>query len=714
MSTEVIGPNRVMEVNNNDPNNNDVILETSEDQQELDETMGVGSSTMSSQLTDDIDPSDSEQSETLSFSRHSAEPTIVISDDDQSNEYNSEEEEELDLEDYYGTEESDLEEEEEEINEEESEEEEPQDDAQDDAQDDVQEPPVPSSSGSTSTSLQDDFNLIKKITPRLSDKKIMKYLKRNEDHDHRLFAAVWDLMHAVNKPRSKNSEPPSPVAKKAKPEWRMLPVPGKPEIFINGKTKIQNPVQVQLPEQNPELLNRKDYKRAPKRATVPTEAVETKRMKGPEESQAGPSQAPATEPMETNVVAPVNLVAENLPVVIPVFRPTYPITAVAPNPVVVPVREPQNLVRPATFNPAGSDVNSQAFQQAVHATIKAQLNKQDRRRTIPPVAKPQTLVKSQAPNQLVKYQAPIQLAKSQAPIQLAKSQAPIQVERKQVQPNGIVQQASNPNLVQKLVLASQPSSQLIRPAVFNGPPPPPLVHLPGPSTVNNVNNGASTSAGPSTSAPSTSKKEEDFDFDEGLKRLKNQYVFKHLSAMFGQVSRKKVLKLCLEHDDMTQDDMVELLTDKLLAKVTKMDEKRKAEAEKKPEVNQPTEIQDLQALLQEKTNDLIDIFPDADPEYLRQNAIKYLNDPQKFKEFVQTNLENKNYPSKEEYLKKQKVRKQLEQYISQFDVKQFLEIFPDPFGYFEDPNRKTEYSHLSWNFLKNHFNKTRVGIFRIG
>ncbi|KAL6430129.1 hypothetical protein ACFW04_007719 [Cataglyphis niger] len=112
--------------------------------------------------------------------------------------------------------------------------------------------------------------------------------------------------------------------------------------------------------------------------------------------------------------------------------------------------------------------------------------------------------------------------------------------------------------------------------------------------------------------------------------------------------------------------------------------------------------------LNEQYADLLGIFPEADPIYLRKVAEEMYEDPEKIKEFVQSKLENPDFPTRAEYLAKKKITEQQKQYTSDFKIQQFLELFPDPFSHFENANRQCKFNPHGVDFLKQHFNKIRV------
>lgn len=105
---------------------------------------------------------------------------------------------------------------------------------------------------------------------------------------------------------------------------------------------------------------------------------------------------------------------------------------------------------------------------------------------------------------------------------------------------------------------------------------------------------------------------------------------------------------------------------------------------------------------------LLGIFPDADPHYLREFAENNVAKPNAIKEFVELKLESRDYPTKEQYRARLKITEQQRQYTTGFNVQQFLTIIPDPRTHFMDPKRKCEHSTVAFEFLKSHFNKNKV------
>ncbi|XP_076679447.1 uncharacterized protein LOC143374821 [Andrena cerasifolii] len=97
------------------------------------------------------------------------------------------------------------------------------------------------------------------------------------------------------------------------------------------------------------------------------------------------------------------------------------------------------------------------------------------------------------------------------------------------------------------------------------------------------------------------------------------------------------------------------------------------------------------------------IFPDADSTYLRKIVARTNGSQEEIMNFIQLQWENPTYPTKEEKLRRTRITDQQKQYISNFHVIKFLQIFPDPFKHFEDPTRQCKKNANAFTFLKFHF-----------
>ena len=110
---------------------------------------------------------------------------------------------------------------------------------------------------------------------------------------------------------------------------------------------------------------------------------------------------------------------------------------------------------------------------------------------------------------------------------------------------------------------------------------------------------------------------------------------------------------------------------------------------------------------------LVDIFPDADPDYLREIAERNYTNPNSLNDFIETNLERRDYPTREEYKIKCEMREKMKRYTTDFNVKDFLSIISDPHSHFTDCHRKTKHQPFALEFLKTRFENLPVCLLRI-
>jgi len=90
-----------------------------------------------------------------------------------------------------------------------------------------------------------------------------------------------------------------------------------------------------------------------------------------------------------------------------------------------------------------------------------------------------------------------------------------------------------------------------------------------------------------------------------------------------------------------------------------------------------------------KFQTLLAVLPDADPDYLRDTFQSIGNDENSVKEFLLKALEEKDYPTREAYLKRQELAALRRKYQEEFSIEDFIEMFPDPWKHFnEEDNSK--------------------------
>lgn len=135
-----------------------------------------------------------------------------------------------------------------------------------------------------------------------------------------------------------------------------------------------------------------------------------------------------------------------------------------------------------------------------------------------------------------------------------------------------------------------------------------------------------------------------------------------------------------------------------------------------------------------------ELLPDADPTYLRIQCESFAGDEKGLKEFINRAMEMKEYPTMKEYLRyyflqtnshnftlthkeifhisvifrKQQLSAQQKQYTTEFNIENFIQLFPEPEKTFTDPQRNIKidsYSvHYLNTFFKNRYDKISVRI----
>jgi len=183
-------------------------------------------------------------------------------------------------------------------------------------------------------------------------------------------------------------------------------------------------------------------------------------------------------------------------------------------------------------------------------------------------------------------------------------------------------------------------------------------------------------------------------------------IYNKLVPIFPCIKTYYIKQLCHDYvkdDGQPQDEA--LLLENLVEMLLNCDQENLSVKQIKP-LPEPTDSNPPYDM-NEQYADLLMIFPEADPVYLRKIAEEIYSDPERIKEFVQSKLENPDYPTRAQYLAKKKITKQQKQYTTDFQVEQFLEIFPDPFSYFEDHTRECQFNAHAVDFLKYYFSKNK-------
>ncbi|KAK2585538.1 hypothetical protein KPH14_010180 [Odynerus spinipes] len=183
--------------------------------------------------------------------------------------------------------------------------------------------------------------------------------------------------------------------------------------------------------------------------------------------------------------------------------------------------------------------------------------------------------------------------------------------------------------------------------------------------------------------------------------FKMMKIYYKLLSIFPDVNPDYIKSICAVHDilqvNLDESTHLHMLIEHLLVS-----------GENHPRVfNINSESTEVICDVNEQYENILGIFPDADPTYLRNIIERIYDKPEELKEFVQSKLESHDYPRREHYLTKRKIEQQ-KQYTTQFKIDKFLEIFPNPFSYFEDPKRTFKFNSAALEFLKHHYNKLRI------
>ncbi|CAK9829067.1 E3 ubiquitin-protein ligase RNF216 [Anthophora retusa] len=195
----------------------------------------------------------------------------------------------------------------------------------------------------------------------------------------------------------------------------------------------------------------------------------------------------------------------------------------------------------------------------------------------------------------------------------------------------------------------------------------------------------------------TKKKKINLNTKKGMLTQKFLQIYKELILIFPDVDKAYIRQMCEQYSDRESVPLAEQLGE-LTELILQDNELHLVKTDVK-------HISQKEAIDQDKKYAyLSEIFPNADPTYLKRFVARTRNNPNAITEFVQTQCEHPTYPTKEEKLQRKRIIQEQMQYTSNFNVKQFLEIIPDPFTQFENRNRKCTYNSDAFQFLKSYFN----------
>ncbi|XP_046817142.1 uncharacterized protein LOC124423464 isoform X1 [Vespa crabro] len=178
-------------------------------------------------------------------------------------------------------------------------------------------------------------------------------------------------------------------------------------------------------------------------------------------------------------------------------------------------------------------------------------------------------------------------------------------------------------------------------------------------------------------------------------------IYYKLLSIFPGVNSNYIKSICTFNDsqeiNLDESTLLHELIEHLLVS-----------GDKHPRVNIESETNEATCDANEQYENMLGIFPDADPVYLKDIVKNMYNKPEELKAFVQSKLETHDYPTREQYLAKRKITEQQKQYTTDFRIDKFLEIYPCPFTHFEDPKRQCSFNSIAFEFLKYYYNKLKT------
>ncbi|XP_001812033.3 uncharacterized protein LOC100142249 isoform X1 [Tribolium castaneum] len=171
----------------------------------------------------------------------------------------------------------------------------------------------------------------------------------------------------------------------------------------------------------------------------------------------------------------------------------------------------------------------------------------------------------------------------------------------------------------------------------------------------------------------------------------------HLCSIFPDACPRYIRGLCgnKEMNDMVLDELITIILS------ANNEYPKRSLPAPEPEVIPENQFEILQ-----------EVLPDADPDYLRMMCDKFEGNPEAVKTFINNAMEKHDYPKLKDYQRKQQISAQQKQYTTEFDVKNFVKVIPNPEDFFTEKSRVLKLdpmeSHYALVFLKNTFTKLPV------
>ncbi|XP_046338609.2 uncharacterized protein LOC124119946 [Haliotis rufescens] len=190
-------------------------------------------------------------------------------------------------------------------------------------------------------------------------------------------------------------------------------------------------------------------------------------------------------------------------------------------------------------------------------------------------------------------------------------------------------------------------------------------------------------------------------------QLRNDPVFldmRKVAKMFPEMDRNEIYAYIEAHHD--KKDRVQLVIEEILRSTRGSLSTSLSVSSDGGEVTPMKPAFQGACSLQGEVDQLREIFPDCDPNYLFEQLEEKANDAERVKNLAAQMFEKRNYPKLKDTLdKQQKIARQRQIKNLKFDMENFLSKFPDPVEYFSktDTNMSDSYKEHCLAYVKNEF-----------
>ncbi|XP_046582259.1 uncharacterized protein LOC124289685 [Haliotis rubra] len=195
-------------------------------------------------------------------------------------------------------------------------------------------------------------------------------------------------------------------------------------------------------------------------------------------------------------------------------------------------------------------------------------------------------------------------------------------------------------------------------------------------------------------------------------QLRNDPVFldmRKVAKMFPDMDRNEIYAYIEAHHD--KKDRVQVVIEEILRSTKGSLSASLSVSSDGGEVT-PGKVFPGACSLQGEVDQLREIFPDCDPNYLFEQLEEKANDAERVKNLAAQMFEKRNYPKMKDILEKQqKIAKQRQIKNLKFDMENFLSKFPDPVEFFSktDTVMSDSYKQHCLAYVKNEFEMFKAG-----